>query len=67
MLKRGGTAEAFRPLGRGSFSYIAVEMEENTMAYRALKGTKDVLPGEAHLWHHLEDTMRAVKMCIRDR
>lgn len=30
------------------------------MAYRALKGTKDVLPGEAHLWHHLEDTMRAV-------
>ena len=30
------------------------------MAYRALKGTKDVLPGEAHLWHYLEDTMRSV-------
>ncbi|MBE5780744.1 MAG: histidine--tRNA ligase [Clostridiales bacterium] len=30
------------------------------MAYRALKGTKDVTPNEAHIWHHLESTMRSV-------
>ena len=30
------------------------------MKYSALKGTKDVLPQEAHLWHFVESTMRRI-------